>query len=674
MAQKNIGGSWTREDRNTLNGMFTELYNETNQLRYEFNSAVEEVSGRAFGKVVGAARLNWKEPVDTVNDLPEDAKEGETRMVRETGKVYRFDNSTWAEIQQIDAGPVNEVDSRLTAQFNDVLINVKYPPPPLMPAKMDGQTDETDIVQYCLDYVEDKGGGKVFIPEGLLLFTVLYIPNNTILEGAGFQTEAKLPDNTPLVHQRIPTGIYPKDGVHFFGVRNLRYNGNALNNIDINELTNQNYNDFYAHGIANAYVDENTNTNDPEGSDQNRYAKDFLVENVHIHDTIRNCLLIGGRARLKGTVRDVTLENAYADHLIYESHTDSLVHYENIKLKGFWRGTSIVAETGKFVGLTYSDIVSNPVPNYKLGGIIDLRDSYNSPIKSKPIFEKLTLDIPFGDLFYIFSSQSSKPPKGATFDKVTINQTDKSSVGTLGVPLSVINSSGLKHVRVTGLEINNVMQINLLGLSVGSDDIVIDDVLIRYSPDRSALTFSDTLVSVSNNQGDIGNVTISNVLVPEKAPSILRYTKSGSNNVVNVENLRFVNVNVKRTTRAGAIFDVLANKTYFNSKRISIIDSSWTDYPPIDNAVRDEMGVSLINSYHNGIPSRKTLTIGLPQGQSSVTVPFPYITAQMSVMIATPRYDRGMPQPIITLASNQLTLTVSSPAPAYQEYRVLMEY
>src|SRR5699024_5287909 len=74
----------------------------------------------ALWKVVNNAKINWKDPVDNFSDLPSNADEGETRMDRSTGKVYRFNGTEWKEIQQIDAGPVNELDSRLSSQLADI--------------------------------------------------------------------------------------------------------------------------------------------------------------------------------------------------------------------------------------------------------------------------------------------------------------------------------------------------------------------------------------------------------------------------------------------------------------------------------------------------------------------------------------------------------------------------
>src|SRR5699024_7610771 len=94
---------------------------------------IDEISDAALDKVVDNAKLNWKEPVDSFSDLPSSAEEGDTRMDKSTGKVYRYDGTNWVEIQQIDAGPVNELDSRLSSQLaetdhfrgNESMINRK---------------------------------------------------------------------------------------------------------------------------------------------------------------------------------------------------------------------------------------------------------------------------------------------------------------------------------------------------------------------------------------------------------------------------------------------------------------------------------------------------------------------------------------------------------------------
>lgn len=121
------------DGRNKINNNFE-------QLNKNINKAVEDISNKAFDQVVDKAKLNWKEPVSSSNSLPSNADEGDTRQARDTGKVFRFNGSAWVEIQQIDAGPVNEVDSRLSAElaqkatkeeFNDFVSEVNTQDVPL---------------------------------------------------------------------------------------------------------------------------------------------------------------------------------------------------------------------------------------------------------------------------------------------------------------------------------------------------------------------------------------------------------------------------------------------------------------------------------------------------------------------------------------------------------------
>ena len=114
MARKEIGTKWDRVNRNNMNDNFKELYDATRNF-------VEEISEEVVDKVIDGSKLVWKEPVDSQSDLPSSASEGDTRMARDTGKVYRFDGSEWKEIQQIDSSPINEVDDRLSSQLEQIM-------------------------------------------------------------------------------------------------------------------------------------------------------------------------------------------------------------------------------------------------------------------------------------------------------------------------------------------------------------------------------------------------------------------------------------------------------------------------------------------------------------------------------------------------------------------------
>src|SRR5699024_7602211 len=108
-----------RSAKNGENDNWDIIEGEVRAIGDRVDNFVDEVSDVAFDKVVDNVKLNWKEPVDNFSDLPSNAQKGDTRMDRSTGKVYRYDGTKWVEIQQIDAGPVNEVDARLTSQINE---------------------------------------------------------------------------------------------------------------------------------------------------------------------------------------------------------------------------------------------------------------------------------------------------------------------------------------------------------------------------------------------------------------------------------------------------------------------------------------------------------------------------------------------------------------------------
>jgi len=112
LARKNIGIPLDRANRNNHNDNYKELYGVVNNL-------VDTITDEVYEQIIDGAKLNWKSPVDSENDLPTSANEGDAVMTRDDGKVYRYDGTQWREIQQIDAGPVNEVDSRLTSQLAD---------------------------------------------------------------------------------------------------------------------------------------------------------------------------------------------------------------------------------------------------------------------------------------------------------------------------------------------------------------------------------------------------------------------------------------------------------------------------------------------------------------------------------------------------------------------------
>ena len=113
--RKIIGTLWDRITRNDINHNFEELYNDVGNI-------TGKITDEVYDEIRNDVKLNWKEPVDTVSNLPSNAETGDTRMVRATvdgvSPVYRYDGSKWVEIQQIDSTAITEVDERLQAEID----------------------------------------------------------------------------------------------------------------------------------------------------------------------------------------------------------------------------------------------------------------------------------------------------------------------------------------------------------------------------------------------------------------------------------------------------------------------------------------------------------------------------------------------------------------------------
>lgn len=139
------------------------------------------IAAQAAAKVANDSALNRKEPVSTYSALlATPAVKADARMVRDTGKVYRYDGTQWNLIEEIDATVINEVDSRLTSQLADIVT-----------LKPNG-VDDTSKIQNALNT-----HGRVKLGKGTFVTTKLTIGANQALIGSGVGlTTIKLKDNT----------------------------------------------------------------------------------------------------------------------------------------------------------------------------------------------------------------------------------------------------------------------------------------------------------------------------------------------------------------------------------------------------------------------------------------------------------------------------------------------
>ncbi len=589
--------------------MPTEHINYTDVLQEgtdKLNKAIDQANKSE--KDSSTARQKSEEALDKSNStqtqLDTIVIEGDSSVEAAQARVDEKGESHTTLKARIDDG-----FERTTSQLAQITINAKMPPAPLQPVKLDGASDDTVALQAILDYAGVIGGGTVLVPEGSLSHSVLYIPDNVTLKGVGIgKTILKLMDNCPLVSQRIPTGIYPKRNVTYFAVEDLTYDGNTENNVDISQLDNTDYTNYYAHGILNSYVDETTNTNNPDPLDK-RNADDFLIRNVHVKNVLRNNLLISGRTTSKGLVENAILENSYGDHLIYESLTDSRVLYRNVTFKGFWRGEAIVVASGDFSKPHFTGIIQNPVPDYSIETLLDFRNNFKTQLKHNPNITNITIDVPFALVSNLFNLSNSTYPIGVNIDNLIVNQTDDSLYGKYGTPISLATSMIVGSLHLRNVELNNISQMNLLSVRHISQDITIENVTFNYKENRPSITEDAILRIDPRYEGIVNdNIVLENIRIKEKAPSLILFTEARSINTY-LTNTIFRKLDIAGNGNTPLF--VLVSSGKFIPTNVNIVDSNISNYPTIDYGMLESKNISLVNTKTNSVNSKRGESVKL---------------------------------------------------------------
>lgn len=83
-------------------------------------------------------------------------------------------------LEYINSGAIGTIVQEILATY---MLNVKYPPDGITPAKGDGSTDDYDAIQGCIDYASEQGGGAVYFPTGTYFTSPLKLPANVSLYG-----------------------------------------------------------------------------------------------------------------------------------------------------------------------------------------------------------------------------------------------------------------------------------------------------------------------------------------------------------------------------------------------------------------------------------------------------------------------------------------------------------
>lgn len=152
------------------------------------------------------------------------------KMATKLNEVIENNNNLPSYIKELITELVNsdEFTQIVGSVLMDTIINVKFPPTGITPAKGDGVTDDTESIQACLNYANEHGGATVFFPSGKYLTGTLTVNSETSLLGADrYNTTLVLKGggSTPLLQ-----------GVINQSIRNLCLDGNRLNQVEENYL------------------------------------------------------------------------------------------------------------------------------------------------------------------------------------------------------------------------------------------------------------------------------------------------------------------------------------------------------------------------------------------------------------------------------------------------------
>lgn len=513
---------------------------------------------------------------------------------------------TTERLNHIENGIANSADkAEVTAQLQqtdknitDLFINVFFPPNQLTPLKVDGLTDETVEFQNLLDYVGENGGGTLYIPQGVLISTVNYIPNNVVLLGGGVgRTTIKLKDGFIGDSVRKVAGLYPKFNVDYFEIRNLTYDGNAEKNINL--LYEDDYDRLFAHGIVNYYVDPDVDPYEQSANpDPLATAKDFYIDHVHIKNTARNSLLFGGTNNNIGLIGSVKLENAFLDHFIYESGTNSKITYQNITTIGTWRGAGIVASNGTFGDIKHIKPIKSPSRVYEPEAYFSPRFFNVGGAKTSVNIKKMTLDLLFEGLNAVISEGTARC--GYTINDITVNQLDDIKENIYGIPVSFLLALSGNSVTIGRVELNNVMAINLLFSQETAENYTFNEVSINYNPLRK-VPFVDTILTIGNREpGSVKNITIKNVTIKEKAPRLL-HLRVITDNRVDVENVNFSNLSLRTTGATNVFEDSTNNSIFIVLKNIIVKDSNVNGYVDMDMETLLNKKIKFLSSIVNDL-------------------------------------------------------------------------
>lgn len=99
-------------------------------------------------------------------------------LIENNNKIPDFIKEQFAAFIESD-----EMRTMIATLVTSLILNVKFPPEGITPARGNGMTDDTEAIQGCIDFADANGGGAVYIPYGTYFTRPLTMKENVTLYG-----------------------------------------------------------------------------------------------------------------------------------------------------------------------------------------------------------------------------------------------------------------------------------------------------------------------------------------------------------------------------------------------------------------------------------------------------------------------------------------------------------
>lgn len=141
-------------------------------------------------------------------------------LIENNNKIPDFIKEQFAAFIESD-----EMRTMIATLVTSLILNVKFPPEGIKPARGNGVTDDTEAIQGCIDFASANGGGAVYIPYGTYFTRPLTMKENVTVYGDSANATRlllKSGANAPMITAHC-------DNVRFY---DICIDGNILNQIN----------------------------------------------------------------------------------------------------------------------------------------------------------------------------------------------------------------------------------------------------------------------------------------------------------------------------------------------------------------------------------------------------------------------------------------------------------